>query len=97
MTPGQCLRCRALRLSAAALCALVLAGCGGYSCRAPQVYQAARSVPPLSVPGDLTDPDDDSQLEIPRAVETAVEREPEDPCLDAPPDFFADEEALEPG
>jgi uncharacterized lipoprotein len=84
-------------LSAAVLSALVLAGCGGYSCRAPQVYQAARSVPPLSVPTDLTDPDDDSQLEIPRAAEGAVERKPEDACLDAPPDFFGDEEAREPG
>ncbi|HUO81376.1 MAG TPA: hypothetical protein VM616_00800 [Gammaproteobacteria bacterium] len=91
------MRGRTLRLSAAILAAFLLAACSGYSCRAPQVYQAARSVPPLSVPADLTDPDDDAQLEIPRAADEAPQREPEDPCLDAPPDFFSDEEALEAG
>lgn len=72
--------------------ALVLAACGGYSCREPQVYQSARSVPPLAVPEDLSEPDDETQLVLPRAAEDAPRREPNDPCLDQPPDYFEEDE-----
>ncbi len=76
----------------ATLAASALAACSGYSCREPQVYQSARSVPALEVPEDLSEPEDETQLVIPRAAEDAPERDPEDPCLDQPPEYFEEEE-----
>ncbi|CAN5319921.1 hypothetical protein BH24PSE2_BH24PSE2_00730 [soil metagenome] len=69
------------------LAAVLLGGCSGYSCRGPQLYESARSVPPLEVPEDLTEPENDSRLVIPRAADDAPRRTADGPCLDQPPDF----------
>ncbi|MGH8496275.1 MAG: hypothetical protein ACREVN_09070 [Gammaproteobacteria bacterium] len=76
------------------LAALALAACSGYSCRGPQVYESAHSVPPLVIPEDLAETENPTKLIIPRAEESAPERGPDDPCLDQPPDFFEPEAEL---
>jgi len=71
--------------------ALALGGCHalrGNSCNAPQVYQQAKSVPPLKIPAGLDAPETTNALRIPALSEPAPRpHTPKDPCLDAPPSF----------
>jgi uncharacterized lipoprotein len=80
------LRC----LIAGALAASALSGCSGEStlnCETSERYAAARSVPPVRVPDDLSVPDETDSLRLPPApaADGAGER-----CLETPPDFFED-------
>jgi hypothetical protein len=86
------------RVSLLAVCA-ACAGCfGGDSlhCEDPAFYGSSFSVPPVRVPEGLDVPDESDALQIPsgepfevRDVETMTE------CLEAPPDFFDEEDADE--
>ena len=83
-----------------ALLALGLSGCHalrGNSCNAPQVYQGAKSVPPLKIPAGLDAPETTNALRIPALNEPAPPaRTTKDPCLDAPPSFKVRQAAAAP-
>ncbi len=80
--------------------ALVCGGCHalrGNSCNAPQVYQAAKSGPPLKIPTGLDAPETTNALRIPALNEPAPPpRTTKDPCLDAPPPFKVRQAAAAP-
>jgi hypothetical protein len=78
-------------LALAAAASLALTGCAGFrgeSCREPQAYQSADSVPSLRIPDGLSAPQNRGALKIPEVGETARPRGPGEPCLDEPPSFF---------
>ncbi len=74
------------RLAALALVAL-LAGCGGQNCDRPELYQSARSAPPLEVPADLSTPPSHAAQKVPDLP--GGNAPPVGGCLDRPPRFLA--------
>lgn len=80
---------RLLLLVTASLALLAASGCrvltGSSSCRNPQPYQAAESLPPLRVPAGLQAPDTSGALRIPELNQPEYPRDPDAPCLESPP------------
>jgi len=79
---------RPLLLTAVSLALLAATGCrtlGGGSCHQPQDYETAGDLPPLRVPAGLDSPDTSGALQIPEVTTPELPRDPDGPCLDAPP------------
>ena len=79
---------RPLLLTAASLALLAATGCrtiGGGSCHQPQAYETAGDLAPLRVPSGLDGPDTSAALQIPEVNTPELPRDPDGPCLDAPP------------
>jgi hypothetical protein len=73
----------------ALICALT--GCGRentVACEATERYSTAISAPPVSIPDDLSPPDETNSLRLP--AETGPTVAPTRPCLESPPGFYAD-------
>ena len=74
-------------------CLALLGGCSWFSsksCHKPQVYEEAKSVPPLRIPVGLDGIDTRGALKIPELNEPEPPRPAADaPCLDEPPALVA--------
>ncbi|MEO8306905.1 MAG: hypothetical protein ABI616_02565 [Pseudomonadota bacterium] len=70
-------------------CLTLLSGCawfGSKNCQKPQVYEEAKSVPPLRIPQGLDGIDTRGALKIPELTGPEPPRPAADaPCLDEPP------------
>jgi uncharacterized lipoprotein len=74
-------------------CLMLLGGCswfGGKGCHKPQVYEDAKTAPPLRVPVGLDGIDTRGALKIPDLTEPEPpHRSADEPCLDEPPALVA--------
>ncbi len=74
-------------------CLTLLGGCawfGSKSCHKPQVYEEAKSAPPLRIPAGLDGIDTRGALKIPELTQPEPPRPAEGaPCLDEPPALVA--------
>ena len=59
-------------------------------CSAKAPYRRAQAVPMLHAAEGLPAPNTHNSLKIPEDVATAKAHTPGTPCLDAPPNFYAD-------
>jgi uncharacterized lipoprotein len=82
-------RIRQIALGAGLACLALLSGCswfGSKSCHKPQVYEEARTAPPLRIPEGMDGIDTRGALKIPELKEPEPLRPAENaPCLDEPP------------
>jgi uncharacterized lipoprotein len=82
-------RIRQVAQIAGLACLTLLGGCawfGSKSCHKAQVYEEAKSVPPLRIPVGLDGIDTRGALKIPELKEPALPPPAADaPCLDEPP------------
>lgn len=79
---------RPLLLSTACLALLAATGCRtltGASCHRQQDYETAGNLAPLRVPAGLDAPDTSGALAIPELTAPEAPRDPEGPCIEAPP------------
>jgi len=77
------------------LAACALASCSreeGLRCEDSSLYANSTSVPPTRVPDDLTVPDESDALLIPGAPVVDADEPPPEECLEAPPNYFEDEQ-----
>ncbi len=78
-------------LAALAGAVVLLSACSreeGLRCESPERYGSSITTPPLSVPDDLTPPDEADVLRVPEGPVSQTGQPEGQPCLETPPEFF---------